>query len=115
MPPCKHNNYLWRRIRFISRNLMSGRNFYLHDRNTNRFTNGGDNIFTCLFGRRFNTRDFQTISAHVLGNIFVSVHYVCSTLVNFAKFRLYSIITLTVALASHLFASLEEGAHRTCS
>lgn len=53
--PCKFNNYLWRRILLISGNLMNDRNFFLHFRDTNHCTNGGDNLFTYALGRRFYT------------------------------------------------------------
>ena len=72
---------------------MSYRNFFLHDRDTNRQYqwSAGDNIFTCALSRRLYTQNFQTVSAHVLGDFFNLGHRICSIFLDFAKFQLYSI------------------------
>ena len=63
---------------------MSDRNSSLHDRDTNRFTNGGDNIFTCALGRRLYTasRNFQTVSAHALSDFINLGHRICSKILS---------------------------------
>ena len=58
---------------------MSDRNFFLHCRDTNHCTSGGDNLFTRALGRKFYTQNFQSVSAHVLGDFFNLGHRICST------------------------------------